>query len=82
MKKLFFDNSKNEKRLIELETKIKELEYTINYPPKYKVGQVTEDGTKIISVGKCYEPVIYPKQSPIWEWYYVGVKDNQIINFK
>jgi hypothetical protein len=82
MIKLFFDNSKNEKRLIELETKIKELEYTINNPPKYKIGQVTEDGTTIISVGKCYEPVIYPKDFVIWEWYYVGVKDNEIINFK
>jgi hypothetical protein len=83
---LFCDNSETTKRLNELEYKIKQLEYLIENPAKYKKGQLLEDGTLIINVGKLTRPcLVYSDGSKSfmgWDWYYVGVKDNQIINLK
>jgi hypothetical protein len=83
---LFCDNSETTKRLNELEYKIKELEYLIENPPKYNIGQVLEDSTIITEVRKLVRPcLVYSDGSKSfmgWDWYYVGVKDNEIINFK
>jgi hypothetical protein len=69
------------KKIRELEDSIKELEFKINNPPKYKVGEVLKDGTVIISVDK-----IYPPSHIEWNYKYItvykGVKNKKIINVK